>query len=134
MAEWALGSATAQRYHQARNRLQGDLSALVAPPLWRNFFAKYPESNGLHKRMLMVSEELARRSILDSSLEVRQAQQNLWRAQGNDVYWHGVFGGLYLPHLRADAYGGLLKAERILAERRLAAGEQRDYDVDGHEE
>src|SRR5437764_9762072 len=68
--------------------------------------------------MLIVSEELARRSILDSSLEVRQAQQNLWRAQTNDVYWHGVFGGLYLPHLRADAYG----AAPCRAPARRAAG------------
>src|SRR5439155_1254586 len=83
--------------------------------------------------MLIVSEELARRSILDSSSEVRQAQQNLWRGQGNDVYWHGVFGGIYFPHLRADAYASLLKAERILSERRIAAGEQRDYDVDGYD-
>jgi alpha-amylase len=81
-----------------------------------------------------VSEELARRSILDSSIEVRQAQQNLWRAQGNDVYWHGVFGGIYFPHLRSDAYASLLKAERILSERRVAAGEARDYDVDGYDE
>src|SRR5438045_5730173 len=67
-------------------------------------------------------------------MEVRAAQQNLWRAQGNDVYWHGVFGGIYFPHLRADAYASLLKAERILSERRVAAGEQRDYDVDGLDE
>src|SRR2546425_42833 len=107
---------------------------LVAAPLRRNFLAKYPEANALHKRMLIVSEELARRSILDSSSEVRQAQQNLWRGQGNDVYWHGVFGGIYFPHLRADAYASLLKAERILSERRIAAGEQRDYDVDGYDE
>lgn len=134
MAEWALESTSARRFTQARHALKDDQAALVAMPPWRNFFAKYPEANALHKRMLMVSEELARRSILDSSLEVRHAQQNLWRAQGNDVYWHGVFGGLYLPHLRADAYGSLLKAERLLAERRVAAGEQRDYDVDGYEE
>jgi alpha-amylase len=134
MAEWVLEANAAKRYQQARNKLQDDLSALVTPPLWRNFFAKYPESNGLHKRMLIVSEELARRSILDASVEVRQAQQNLWRAQGNDVYWHGVFGGIYFPHLRADAYASLLKAERILSERRTAAGEQRDYDVDGYDE
>src|SRR5947199_9166350 len=100
MAEWALESAAAKRYQQAGNKLQDDLSALVVAPLWRNFFAKYPESNALQKRMLIVSEELARRSILDASAEVRQAQQNLWRAQGNDVYWHGVFGGIYSPHLR----------------------------------
>ena len=65
---------------------------------------------------------------------MRQAQQNLWRAQGNDVYWHGVFGGIYFPHLRSDAYASLLKAERILSERRVAAGEARDYDVDGYDE
>lgn len=134
MAEWAVDAAAARRYAQARNALKDDLASLVVTPPWRNFLAKYPEANALHKRMLIVSEELARRSILDSSIEVRQAQQNLWRAQGNDVYWHGVFGGLYLPHLRADAYGSLLKAERLLAERRVAAGEQRDYDVDGNDE
>ncbi len=134
MAEWALDVGAARRFSQARNALKDELSGLVVSPPWRNFFAKYPESNALHKRMLMVSDELARRSILDSSAEVRTAQQNLWRAQGNDVYWHGIFGGLYLPHLRADAYGSLLKAERILAERRVAAGEQRDYDIDGHDE
>ncbi|GAC1695601.1 MAG: DUF1926 domain-containing protein [Candidatus Limnocylindrales bacterium] len=134
MGEWALDQAAARRFSQARNALKDDQSSLVAMAPWRNFFAKYPESNALHKRMLIVSEELARRSILDASPEVRQAQQNLWRSQTNDVYWHGVFGGLYLPHLRADAYHSLLKAERILAERRVAAGEQRDYDVDGHDE
>jgi len=115
MGEWALDQAAARRFSQARNALKDDQSSLVAMAPWRNFFAKYPESNALHKRMLIVSEELARRSILDASPEVRQA-------------------GLYLPHLRADAYHSLLKAERILAERRVAAGEQRDYDVDGNDE
>src|SRR3990172_2773387 len=134
MGEWAVDAPAARRFSQARNALKDDLASLVITPPWRNFFAKYPEANALHKRMLIVSEELARRSILDSSIEVRQAQQNLWSAQGNDVYWHGVFGGLYLPHLRADAYGSLLKAERLLAERRVAAGEQRDYDIDGVDE
>ncbi len=134
MSAWALDAQAGRRIAQARNKLGEDLESLVVAPLWRNFFAKYPESNALHKRMLIVSEELARRSILDASQEVRQAQQNLWRAQGNDVYWHGVFGGIYFPHLRADAYASLLKAERILSERRVAAGEQRDYDVDGYDE
>ncbi len=134
MSAWAVDAAAGRRFSQARNKLGEDLEALVTAPLWRNFLAKYPEANALHKRMLIVSEELARRSILDSSHEVRQAQQNLWRAQGNDVYWHGVFGGIYFPHLRADAYASLLKAERILSERRVAAGEQRDYDIDGYDE
>jgi len=134
MSEWAVDAQVARRYSQARNKLGEELEGLVSAPLWRNFLAKYPEANALHKRMLIVSEELARRSILDASQEVRAAQQNLWRAQGNDVYWHGVFGGIYFPHLRSDAYASLLKAERILAERRVASGEQRDYDVDGYDE
>lgn len=134
MAEWSVDAQAARRFTSARNALKDEQASLVVTPPWRNFLAKYPEANALHKRMLIVSEELARRSILDSSIEVRQAQQNLWRAQGNDVYWHGVFGGLYLPHLRADAYASLLKAERLLAERRVAAGEQRDYDLDGNDE
>jgi hypothetical protein len=134
MSEWAFDAPAARRFVQARNKLGEELEGLVSAPLWRNFLSKYPEANALHKRMLIVSEELARRSILDASPEVRQAQQNLWRAQGNDVYWHGVFGGIYFPHLRADAYASLLKAERILSERRVAAGEQRDYDVDGYDE
>ncbi len=110
MGDWSLDAGAARRFAQARNALKEDLASLVALPPWRNFLSKYPEANALHKRMLIVSEELARRSILDASPEVRQAQQNLWRAQTNDVYWHGVFGGLYLPHLRADAYGALLRA------------------------
>jgi len=134
MAEWSVDAQAARRFTSARNALKDEQASLVVTPPWRNFLAKYPEANALHKRMLIVSEQLARRSILDSSIEVRQAQQNLWRAQGNDVYWHGVFGGLYLPHLRADAYASLLKAERLLAERRVAAGEQRDYDLDGNDE
>ncbi len=134
MAEWSVDAAAARRFTSARNALKDDQASLVVTPPWRNFLAKYPEANALHKRMLIVSEELARRSILDSSIEVRQAQQNLWRAQGNDVYWHGAFGGLSLPHLRADAYASLLKAERLIAERRVAAGGQRDYDLDGSDE
>ena len=29
-----------------------------------------------------------------------ELQEYLHRAQANDAYWHGLFGGLYLPHLR----------------------------------
>jgi len=33
-----------------------------------------------------------------------ESRDHLWRAQCNCPYWHGVFGGLYLPHLRAAVY------------------------------
>ena len=39
------------------------------------------------------------------------ARRRLWRGQANDAYWHGVFGGCYLPHLRRAVKTALLEAE-----------------------
>jgi alpha-amylase len=57
-------------------------------------------------------------------------------AQGNDAYWHGVFGGLYLAHLRRAVYSHLLTAEQRLQQvsGRLPAREWLDLDGDGHVE
>jgi len=30
------------------------------------------------------------------------------RGQGNDAYWHGVFGGIYAPHLRTEIWRNLI--------------------------
>jgi len=52
--------------------------------------------------------------------------------QCNDPYWHGVFGGLYLPHLRQSAYIHLIEAEKKLS---LDPGFQElDFDLDGRQE
>jgi len=45
-----------------------------------------------------------------------EALDHIYRAQANDAYWHGVFGGLYLPHLRFSVYEHILKAEAIVEE------------------
>jgi hypothetical protein len=37
----------------------------------------------------------------------------LYRLQTNDVFWHGVFGGIYLPNLRDNAYRYLSVCEDI---------------------
>ena len=79
---------------------------------WRNFFVKYPESHRMHRRMLEVSEAVdaaARVAPLDP--ELARARDALWRSQCGCAYWHGLFGGLYLPHLRDAVYGSLLRAE-----------------------
>lgn len=31
-------------------------------------------------------------------------RDSLWKAQCNCGYWHGVFGGIYLPHIRKAIY------------------------------
>jgi len=95
---------------------------------WRNFLARYPESNRLHKRMLRASARLDRARSADPDWS--EARTHLWRAQCNCPYWHGVFGGLYLPHLRAAAYHELIAAESWrVSEPRV---EREDLDLDGH--
>ena len=42
------------------------------------------------------------------------ARQELYRGQCNCPYWHGAFGGLYLPHLRNAIYRRLIAAHNAL--------------------
>ena len=74
---------------------------------WRNYLAKYRESNNLHKKMLYVSEKVARLKGQARSA----AEDFLWAGQCNCGYWHGVFGGLYLNHIRSAIYRNLIAAE-----------------------
>ena len=86
---------------------------------FRNFFHRYPEADRMKRRMLSVSR-MIRNSIADSrhldSQLVEKARIELFKAQSNCAYWHGVFGGLYLPHLRDGVYQHLIKAHNILKE------------------
>jgi len=70
--------------------------------------------------------------------ELLQARDLLLRAQCNDAYWHGIFGGIYAPHLRADPWRNLIRAEAI-ADRQIPGAlvprvELLDYDADGTNE
>ena len=114
--------------------------------LYRNFLVRYDEANLLHKRMLDVSSRVQRRLVAlrdarpqgsEASGALRAAltaQDRVLRAQCNDPYWHGIFGGLYLPHLRHAAYADLIEAERLLGDEARPSLEVRDVDIDGHEE
>jgi hypothetical protein len=63
--------------------------------------------------------------------EVRRA---IGRAQCNDASWHGVFGGLYLPHLREAVWLNLAHAERALRSDEKLAAQVLDFDADGSDE
>src|SRR5881296_3308424 len=146
MMGWALPSETGRDYEELLHRV-GNMPEserylrFVHGGVWHNFFHKYEEANHLHKRMLDVSrryEELDR-SVAPAGEQRRiysQGYENLLRAQCNDAYWHGVFGGLYAPHLRTGVYRALLDAE--CAAERLDAGSaavrRLDFNVDGWDE
>ena len=144
MMEWALPTRVRQRYHEVLKEFSArpEVLSFLRGGSWRGFFRKYPESNLLHKKMLHVSARIAaapvRHDGSKSADELLQARDLLLRAQCNDAYWHGIFGGIYAPHLRTDPWRNLIRAEAI-ADRQtpgalLARVELLDYDADGANE
>ena len=109
---------------------------------WRNFLAKYPESNQIHKLMLGASRRLEEATMsgapsAERAVLLSEAEDHLLASQCNDTYWHGVFGGLYTPHLRAGVLGHLIQAERGLDRLEGLAAPvvtRSDFDCDGSTE
>jgi hypothetical protein len=141
MMEWVLPTEVRLRYQTVLKEFSSrpEVTTFLRGGPWRAFFRKYPESNLLNKKMLRVSSRIAaapaRRPDSPAVEELREARDLLLRAQCNDAYWHGVFGGLYAPHLRTDIWRNLIRAES-LADRNtpgatMARVESLDYDADG---
>ena len=95
---------------------------------WHNFLVKYSEANRMHKTMLALSNLSRERG------DPPEARRAIGRAQCNDAYWHGVFGGLYLPHLRHAIWRQLAIAERVLRQGTGLTHEELDFDYDGYPE
>ncbi len=102
---------------------------------WRNFLSRYPESNRMHKKMLMVRRRWA---DLPEGESRDYARRLLWAGQCNCAYWHGVFGGLYLNFLRAAIWEKLLQAEKIVDDQMKKAPylelQRGDFSYSGSEE
>ncbi|MFC1667343.1 alpha-amylase/4-alpha-glucanotransferase domain-containing protein [Candidatus Omnitrophota bacterium] len=85
---------------------------------WMNFLSRYPESDQMHKRMRYVSERISEAEIRNPKSEIRKsiekAKKELYKGQTNCPYWHGVFGGIYLYHLRSAVYEHLINADRAI--------------------
>jgi len=146
MMEWSLPIVARNRYHALTDEFSSRLEALpfLRGGIWRSFFTKYSESNLLHKKMLHVSAKVRRLANSrrdDKSFRAARAQAAtlLLRSQCNDAYWHGVFGGLYSPHLRTALWNSLVQAEAIAdgllhRSKQFAASAKLDFDSDGSEE
>jgi alpha-amylase len=127
MMEWALPARAGEDFEAARRRvaeLPGgeQIGRFLCGGLWNNFFHKYSEANLLHKRMLWASRRVDPHSA---------AYEHLLAGQCNDPYWHGVFGGLYAPHLRHAAWSRLIQAGGAAPDAPVTLC---DYDVDGQTE
>jgi hypothetical protein len=136
MGEWTLPAARADDFAElvSRHKEAGTyerFKPFLRGGIWRNFLSRYPEANWMHKRMLDLSARVAALGEKASG----DMLPLLHRAQANDAYWHGLFGGLYLPHLRRAVWNAIVALEDALE--RCAPSEActaMDLDLDGREE
>lgn len=129
MGEWSLRPHEALKLEHLKKQLEGmgladEAERFTRGATWKNFLVKYDESARIHRRMLALS---AKNPGNDAAFD-----DALMKAQCNDVLWHGIFGGLYLPSLRDTAWRYLIEAENRLQPADGVLLE--DWNFDGHAE
>ena len=137
MGEWVLEPKTFHKYELFKGYLQGhgkldEYSDFIRGGFFRNFHSKYDRLNYMHKRMLNLSKK-----IHGANCREKSALDSLWKAQTNCGYWHGVFGGFYLGHIRSAVYQNLIEAENAFDKKKSSSGvtiNQEDIDLDGNDE
>lgn len=110
MTEWALPPEKAYTFGKILHRLEQekkeDILQFMRGGFWRNFLVRYPEINNQHKKMLRVHDH-----VYEAGAQTEAGVEHLWKGQANDTYWHGLFGGIYMGHVRSAIYHHLIKAE-----------------------
>ena len=130
MEEWVLPTKIRKNFKIIRKSLRDDEEKkgtyqFLKGGFWRYFLVKYPESNNMHKKMIHVRNKLinTEENLLKVEKEqlisvilkkIAEAWDEIYKAQCNDCYWHGLFGGVYLQFLRFSVYTHLINAERII--------------------
>lgn len=127
---WSLPARPARELLQIKKQLQTekreDVLRYVKGGMWRSFMVKYPEINALHKRMLWTSGLVHRMRRVGAR---NAAFDHLWAGQCSCPYWHGVFGGLYLFHIREANYTHLIAAQTQAEQAAHATAEWITVDV-----
>ena len=145
MTEWVMPAERQNELEDLQHEMQHDhrlpkLKKYVRGGFWRNFKIRYPETDEMYTRMMATSSRLQK--AIDgghSGKTIDAARDALYRGQCNCSYWHGAFGGVYLPHLRNAVYQQLIKADNLLDET-LGHGDAyldaaiSDFNFDSHKE
>lgn len=144
MMEWSLPTEAILERESLVERLKSAglieaAQAFLRGGVWNYFLVKYPEINLMHKKALYVSDQLALRRgpARSGPKRLAEARQELYKAQGNDPYWHGLFGGYYLNYLRHALYQHLIKAENLITAHPAGSPirlTETDLDRDGYPE
>ena len=140
MGEWVLPADESSVFAGLLHRAQAEgrpEARYLRGGFWRNFQVKYSEINDLHKQMLRASAKVAAMPEGPAKLA---ALDHLMRGQSNDCYWHGLFGGIYISHMRLATREHLILAEDIAdrvardAGTIVDGGFLTDVDMDGIDE
>ncbi len=114
MGQWALPADRFRELKAVKAEMEAagrvDVLRYLRGSIWRNFMVKYDEVNHMHKRMMHVADKV---HAMPQSPAKTRALDHLWRAQANDAYWHGLFGGVYLFNFRVANYANLIAAETL---------------------
>ncbi|MEF3280284.1 MAG: DUF1926 domain-containing protein [Elusimicrobiota bacterium] len=129
LSQWALDADDSFNISEFKRKSSTEFEKFIKGGFFENFFVKYPQANLIHKRNLFVS------NLLSQNYDP-VAENHLHMAQCNCGWWHGVFGGIYLPHIRMAIYENLLKAQKIVFNKSKNAiqFEKKDIDFDGAED
>jgi hypothetical protein len=118
MMLWSLPPEAQEEVEEAERALtdQGHdaWARRMAGGSWRAFLARYSESRRANRRVTTVSariEGLGRAG--EAGALADEARREIQRAQCNCAYWHGIFGGIYLPHLRQAVREHTIRAEAL---------------------
>ena len=136
MAQWALPVDQVARLMHVKHHFPPQQWDEVAPfvrgGFWRNFLVKYAEVNTMHRLALRAGRKVR---AMREGVDRTRALEALYAGEGNCPYWHGVFGGVYLPHIRGAAFSNLIAAEAMAEAAQQpdppARGELEDLDGDG---
>lgn len=141
MGEWSLPVGARREFTQLLHHAieqEKPEARWMRGGFWRMFQVNYREINDLHKQMLRASRRVSAIEPGKGGAEaLAKIHDHLYQGQSNDCYWHGLFGGIYLSHMRLATLEHLIAAEDA-AER--AAGrtgvqiQTADFDVDGYDE
>lgn len=102
--------------HEQKTDMNEIVRSHIRGGFWRHFLIKYPESNRLHKRMMLARKLLLSAECIPNSSPERlnKAWNEIYKAQCNDVFWHGLFAGVYYQFLRRETYRHILQAEKLV--------------------
>ena len=140
MTEWALPAPRLAEFRELERSLEGHpqrdaIRGRMRGGGWRNFKVRYPETDEMYARMLGLSERLAASAARLPASVAAAATRALHRGQCNCPYWHGAFGGMYLPHLRHGVFAELIRCDNLLRpfEGRPEGAEalEGDFNLDG---